>query len=119
MPNTSGLNAHAKPADFAEHLRARRRPRAYLTRARAFFSSVASASWNDFANDSTPSRSSVAVTSAKSTPAPARSAITCRAASTIFGDRVGAQVVVALREHVDRRLRERVHGVARRSSSST
>ena len=22
MPNTSGLNAHAKPADFAEHLRA-------------------------------------------------------------------------------------------------
>ena len=21
MPNTSGLNAHAKPADFAEHLR--------------------------------------------------------------------------------------------------
>ena len=22
MPNTSGLNAHAKPADFADHLRA-------------------------------------------------------------------------------------------------
>jgi len=22
MPNTSGLNAHAKPADFTEHLRA-------------------------------------------------------------------------------------------------
>ncbi len=28
MPNTSGLNAHAKPADFAEHLRAAMTPRA-------------------------------------------------------------------------------------------
>ena len=26
MPNTSGLNAHAKPADFADHLRAVQRP---------------------------------------------------------------------------------------------
>ena len=26
MPNTSGLNAHAKPADFVEHLRAAQRP---------------------------------------------------------------------------------------------
>jgi double-stranded uracil-DNA glycosylase len=28
MPNTSGLNAHAKPADFAEHLRAAMTPHA-------------------------------------------------------------------------------------------
>ena len=53
------------------------------------FSMVVNASLNDSANDSTPSRSSVSVTSSKSTPAAARSRITRNASSTfsvtVFG----------------------------------
>src|SRR5437870_4443359 len=62
---------HGFPLDFVN----------YRVSSRAFFSSDASASWNDAENEATPSRSKVAVTSSKSMPASASPAIVARASS--------------------------------------
>ena len=95
MPSTSGLNARivAESAELAAHPRSpdlilaspTHEMRGYVTQKRGGggqasstvrFSSVAMRSLYDCANDATPSRSSVSVTSSKSTPAAARSFMT-------------------------------------------
>jgi len=63
-------------------------------------------------NAATPSFSTVAVTSSKSTPAAAKAVERGARSVDAFEHRVGAEIAFALLEHVDRRLRERVHGVA-------